>query len=228
MQYEKWKNWRSQDFLRYTRAESEYFGRLMSKFDVKPGSKLLEIGFGNGGLLGYAIDSGFAVSGIESNPELTARAIENGVDCFESLASVESNSIDLVLLFDVLEHITHEEIPNFLAELARILKPTGQAIIRTPNGHSPLGLSNQHGDITHKTVITLPKIEFWIAPLSLKVAYGGWDVTPLPLRRPIVLIKTLVRLLLARTIEKIVRLIFRPQPSGLLSANLLICLQRSE
>ncbi len=228
MQYEKWKNWQSQDFLRYTRAEGEYFDRLMSKFGIKSSHRLLEIGFGNGGLLGFAIDHGFTVSGIESNPELVVRAHACGVHCFDSLSVVESGSVDVVFLFDVLEHIAQDEIPTFLAELARVLKPMGQAIIRSPNGHSPLGLSNQHGDITHRTVITLPKIEFWIATLGLKVTYGGWDVMALPFRRPLVLIKTLVRLLLARAIEKMVRLIFRPQPSGLLSANLLICLPRSQ
>ncbi len=228
MHYEKWKNWQAQDFLRYTRAESDYFSQLMSKFDIKPGHRLLEIGFGNGGLLGYAIDNGFKVAGIESSPELLARAHASGVYCFDSLSAVGSDSIDVVFLFDVLEHIAQDEIPTLLAELARVLRSKGQAIIRSPNGHSPLGLSNQNGDITHRTVITLPKMEFWVAALELKVTYGGWDVTSLPLRRPIVLIKNLVRLLLARAIEKVIRLIFRPQPSGLLSANLLVCLQRSQ
>lgn len=229
MTYEDWKQWPESEFLKYSDREATYFKTLVRKFQIRRNAKVLEVGFGNGGVLGYMRSTGRTVCGIETNKVLVDRASCHGIKCYESLGEAGSNSFDCILLMDVLEHIDQSEIPFFFGALERLLVPGGKVILRSPNGHSPLGLSNQHGDVTHVTVVTIPKVELWLQQArSLRIVYGGWDLTPTSFAKPIYSIKNLVRMAMARVIEKSVRLIFRPQPSGLLSSNLLIVLKRED
>jgi SAM-dependent methyltransferase len=229
MIYEDWKQWPESGFLKYSDHEATYFDTLVRKLRIRRNAKVLEIGFGNGGLLGYMRSSGRSVYGVETNKVLIDRACGHGVTCYEGLSDVPSHEFDYIFLIDVLEHVNQSTIPLLFEELERLLTPQGAVVLRSPNGHSPLGLSNQYGDPTHVTVITIPKIELWLqSAQSLRVTYGGWDLTPASLRKPIYSIKNLVRMAMARVIEKIIRLIFRPQPAGLLSSNLLVILKRKD
>lgn len=227
MIYEDWKNWPEADFLKYSDREAVYFDTLVRRFRISRGAKVLEIGFGNGGLLGYMRSSGREVCGIETNRVLVNRASRRNITCYEGLYEAPSGKFDCIFLMDVLEHINQSEIPLFFKSLESLLTPEGLVILRSPNGHSPLGLSNQYGDATHVTVVTIPKLELWLQQAqSLRIVYGGWDVTPISFSNPVYSIKNLLRMAMARAIEKTIRLIFRPQPFGLLSSNLLVVLKR--
>ncbi len=229
MTYEDWKQWPESEFLKYSDREAIYFSTLVRKFQIPRNAEVLEVGFGNGGLLGYMRSTGRTVCGIETNKVLVDRASRHGIKCYKSLGEADSNSFDCILLMDVLEHIDQSEIPYIFSVLERLLAPGGIVILRSPNGHSPLGLSNQHGDVTHVTVVTVPKVELWLQEARpLRIIHGGWDVTPISFAKPVYSIKNLLRMAVARTMEKIIRLIFRPQPSGLLSSNLLIVLKRGD
>jgi SAM-dependent methyltransferase len=54
---------------------------------------------------------------------------------------VESQSIDLCVSDNVLEHV--QDTDNFFAEISRILKPGGYICIRTPNVRSYFGLASK-------------------------------------------------------------------------------------
>lgn len=45
----------------------------------------------------------------------------------------DDNSVDLILASDILEHFSHREIDSILYEWARVLKPNGELIIRSPS-----------------------------------------------------------------------------------------------
>ena len=182
--------------MQYTHREAIYFRMIERRFSIPRNANLLEIGFGNGGLLGYMRQTGRQVSGIETNPTLINRAIRAGVKCFDQLADIPEDCFDIVILMDVLEHIDQAAIPEFFKELERITKQGGRVIIRSPNGHSPLGLSNQHGDVTHVTVITIPKVDFWLRGLKLGIIYSGWDLPELSLSSPFRSIRNFAMLLL--------------------------------
>ena len=47
--------------------------------------------------------------------------------------SVESNSIDMVVSFETIEHVESEIQEKFLSEVKRLLKPNGKLLISTPN-----------------------------------------------------------------------------------------------
>lgn len=58
--------------------------------------------------------------------------------CGEPLP-LEDNSIDVILCFDVVEHVKdNNELVAFFKECARVIKPQGHIFIRTPNCNFPM------------------------------------------------------------------------------------------
>ncbi len=227
--YADWKSWRHEDFGRPTAQASAYFNLLWRRFigARRACVQVLEIGFGNGQFLGWCRKRGLTACGIETNEVLLARAHAAGFDCAGSLATFDAGPFDLIVLFDVLEHIPESGITAFLCSLSGRLAPQGQILLRTPNGGSPFGLNNQYGDPTHAAVLTPNKLKFLSAPAGLQVAFSGAD--PRPLRGlPAAKWPALaLRLLLQRLLERLVRFVFAPLPRGVLAANLLTVLRHS-
>ncbi len=225
--YTEWKSWRSEDFGQPTPQARAYFDALWRRFvgkrHVPP--RVLEVGFGNGQFLGWCRQRGLAVSGIETGEAPLVRARDAGFDCAESLDALDGDAFDLIVLFDVLEHLQESRITSFLGDLAKRLSADGRIILRTPNGGSPFGLNHQHGDPTHASILTANKLKFLCARAGLTIDYCGKDLRPL---RPGPLVKLPVRVLRAllhQFFERLVRFVFAPQPRGVLSANLLAVLR---
>ena len=65
------------------------------------------------------------------------------------LNNTESNSLNLILAKDILEHISQEDSQRILDECYRILTKDGMLLIQMPNGSSPFGLRNFNNDLTH-------------------------------------------------------------------------------
>ena len=99
-------------------------------------ARLLDIGCGTGTLLASLKQRGFQVSGFDSSRAAARVAnTENGVDVFvgERLqdASFHDASFDIVTLFHVLEHVSDPR--SILAEVHRILQPSGRVVLQVPN-----------------------------------------------------------------------------------------------
>jgi len=103
---------------------------------ARPGVSALEIGSGTGVLLHELLGRGYRVRGVELNDEL----IEDGRRHFGPLPverisgttlPVGDGSLDIVLSFDVFEHIPDSDA--HLREVARVLAPGGSYLIQTPN-----------------------------------------------------------------------------------------------
>ena len=60
-------------------------------------------------------------------------AIGSGRD----LADVEDASFDVVVCFEMIEHVTLEVAYEVLSGIARVLKPGGRLFLSTPNVHHP-------------------------------------------------------------------------------------------
>jgi SAM-dependent methyltransferase len=100
------------------------------------GQRVLEIGSGRGSMLGWLTGRGINVVGLELNPELIADARARDA----SLPLVRANgtalpfaaaSFDLVVSFDVFEHIADSDA--HLLEVIRVLRPGGSYLLQTPN-----------------------------------------------------------------------------------------------
>ena len=167
--YTAWKKW-PLDFS-YSEDDYEYYSREFHDFII-PGSKIIEIGFGNGGFLKYAEELGAQVIGIEIDDEILINAKNKGYTVYKNLDEVPNSllkSIDLVVALDVFEHLSSEAIIKTLADSATLLRQGGRLIVRAPNGVSPFGRINQYGDCTHRTVITPLKMDQFCSNLPLVI-----------------------------------------------------------
>ena len=61
---------------------------------------------------------------------------------------------DLIVAFDVLEHLTVNELLDLMQFAKSLLTPDGRILARFPNGASPFSGPYQNGDITHMMVLT--------------------------------------------------------------------------
>jgi 2-polyprenyl-3-methyl-5-hydroxy-6-metoxy-1,4-benzoquinol methylase len=182
MNYISWKKW-GHNFSFLKKNESAYYSAEISRTKNKflKDSKVLEIGFGNGGFLKYAKEMGWDITGTELNHELVNIANSLGYKAFvaEDLSIFKSDSFDLVVAFDVLEHIPNDKFMNFIFEVKRVLVPDGYFIARFPNGDSPFGLKIQNGDFTHISSIGSGKVFSLQAITKMKLIYFGGEAQPI-------------------------------------------------
>lgn len=226
--YEEWKNWRLNDFATLSRKDESYFKEITKKFTLGENTNILEIGFGNGSFLKFGKKYNCKIAGIEIIPELVTRAKDNGYEAYTDLDEISvERKFDLIVMFDVLEHIQQNEIVEFLIKINNLLNDGGVLLLRTPNGSSPFGLTNQHGDITHCTVVTPPKLDFWAQNTGFNLDLVGGDpyiinegkVSKVPSR--------FIRRMVYLFVERLARWIFSPQSKGFLSSNLFAVLRKN-
>jgi len=97
---------------------------------------VLEIGCGDGALLGRLARQGAVVTGVDSDEtalalarEMFARAGLSGA-FHPDLASVTHDQFDAVVLAEVIEHVNDPD--SLLGEIAARLAPTGRLVLTTP------------------------------------------------------------------------------------------------
>lgn len=189
--YDVLKNWTS--FFKPNPRESQLFKREFRGIDLAE-KKLLDVGFGSGALLGWAMQQNAEVAGVEIQEKLLEIASNHGVKNFSDLSKVESNTYDVVTGFDVLEHIQIDEIQTFLDQVYRVAKPGAIVLLRFPNCQSPAGMICQFGDHTHVTMLSGPLVTFMMRRTGfIDVCYKG------------------AQMISARTIiNRVLRLILKP------------------
>ena len=130
---------------------SEYFGKL-------DGLSVFDIGCGFAQALLYFQNKGMNVSGLEPSSEGVAYAGSQGIKVFqagiEELSRIDSESFDIVTIFNVLEHLRHpaETLINIREKL---LKPGGLLVIDVPNEFNDFQvIANAEYDLN----------EWWVCP----------------------------------------------------------------
>ena len=115
------------------RARRKILHRVLSDLALPSATRLADIGCGMGGNLGMLRAFGY-VTGVEMNPEAAAAARKRtGLAVLTAPAEktpLDTGSIDVVTMFDVLEHL--EDEAEALREVRRILKPGGRFIFTVP------------------------------------------------------------------------------------------------
>ena len=232
--YLKWKSWgKNSDFGKIKKTEKTYFTAEIKKTNhsFPAGSSVLEIGFGNGSFLTYSKENKWNICGIEINEDLVKTAIGCGFDVRHSdnLMAFDDNSFDLIVAFDVLEHIPQDALSNFVKEVRRILKFNGFFLARFPNGDSPFGLSNQNGDVTHITTIGSGKIYYFAAQSDMEVIYAGGEAQPLLGTSLLHFLHRLIALPIKKMLGIITNLIFFPRSNmAFYSSNLTLIYKKTK
>jgi len=93
--------------------------------------KLLDIGAGTGDFLLTAKNNGWETIGVEPSDRAKNTAKQKGISFVEEISSLENNSLDVITMWHVLEHVPDLELQ--IQELKRLLKPTGTLIVAVPN-----------------------------------------------------------------------------------------------
>ncbi len=90
------------------------------------------------------------------------------VDSTEIYLKNKKNTFDFIMLNDVVEHISKENLAGFMIAVHEALKIDGRVIIKVPNAQSPHFSLGRYGDLTHVQSFT----ELSLTQL-LKI--GGFD-----------------------------------------------------
>lgn len=118
--------------------QDERYARLQSAFDAayfewvlrslrRHGSRLLDVGCGNGTLLRAARELGFAAEGFDPSPW----AQDRGFDVHRKWSDMPGGSYHIATCLGTLEHVPHPM--EFVAEVVKQLRPGGIACFTVPN-----------------------------------------------------------------------------------------------
>jgi 2-polyprenyl-3-methyl-5-hydroxy-6-metoxy-1,4-benzoquinol methylase len=126
--------------LGYTQLETPATARPRVVNDVIPrvtNGRLLDIGCGNGEYLLRMKSIGWQCKGVEFNDKAASICRRHGLDIFQGNlvdANLEDASFDFVTAHHLIEHVPDPHA--LMKEIARILRPGGTLLIRTPDSES--------------------------------------------------------------------------------------------
>jgi len=142
------KYYESDDYISHTDGKRSLFEKayhfvkniaLKNKTDLieslqKDKGSLLDIGAGTGDFIIAAQQKGWNVTGFEPSEKAKSIAIQKGVSFCEKTQDLPNDSFDVITMWHVLEHVPDPE--KQIAELKRLIKPTGTILIAVPNFNS--------------------------------------------------------------------------------------------
>lgn len=138
-------------------------------------ARVLDLGCGRGALLAVAREAGYRnATGIDRSPEQVETARRFGIegvregDLLGELAALAPASVDAIVTYDVLEHLTMPELLAVVDGVERALRPGGRWLIHVPNAEGLFGMRIRYGDITHETAFT----RHTLAQLLLASGFG--------------------------------------------------------
>lgn len=170
--YIDWKGWEEGAFGACDAYSQAYFddeiGPFLRKISTTP-PRLVEIGFGNGALLGWCRSRGIDVVGSEIQSALQERARRAGFPVVDNLSEIAAETADVVVAFDVFEHVPFDDLVALCRDIHRILKPEGHLIARFPNGDSPFSMVFQNGDPTHVHALGVFKLRRLMSASGLRL-----------------------------------------------------------
>jgi len=122
-------------------------------------STLVDLACGGGKLLHFFRDHGYCnISGVDISADQVAlaRQVVSNVTQGDVIDYLEANHgrFDLIIGFDMIEHLNKEEVLRFLDAAFEKLHSGGRLIIQTPNAEGPWGAQYRYGDFTHEIGFT--------------------------------------------------------------------------
>lgn len=176
--YEKFENQfrgsREEIIIRLRRYDCLIETLFKNRQDIK----VVDIGSGRGEWLQLCKEKGFESVGIDQDENLIALCKQRGLntiqgDALKTLEGFETNSIDLISAFHVIEHINNETLFALFKECKRILKDNGFLILETPSiDNISVGTNSFYLDPTHINPIHPASISFILTHIGFpKVQY---------------------------------------------------------
>jgi SAM-dependent methyltransferase len=228
--YREWKDWTADRFGLLSKRRRRHFDAELKRtgLPLREPLRVLEIGFGDGRFLAYAKEKGWKVVGTEIIGELVDLARQQQYEAVtaDRMATFEERSFDLVVAFDVLEHLDPAALLELLLETKRVLKPHGVLLAKFPNGDSPFGLMNQNGDVTHVSFIGSAKVDYFAKTLGATLVFVGGEAQPILSGHALESIYRLFAVPLRKLVDLLVRFIILPERKiAYCSVNLVMILR---
>lgn len=122
-------------------------------------ANIADLACGGGSLLFHFKEAGYTnLHGVDlsASQVLLARQVVPGVaeqSLFDFLRAHQGR-FDLITGLDIIEHLTKDELFEFLDLCLNALRPGGRLVLQTPNAESPWGSALRYADFTHELSIT--------------------------------------------------------------------------
>jgi len=123
-------------------------------------SRILDCGSGPGYFLYFLKKQGYTNA---VGVDLCKQAVKIGTsmglnlqyhDMFDFLKGCQNEYFDLIVAFDVLEHVMKDEVLKLLDLINSRLRKGGTVLIRVPNANSPFATRSRWNDFTHELSFT--------------------------------------------------------------------------
>lgn len=152
-------------------TSNPYLAKLIREhFPADRASTILDLGCGEGAFLRELRRSGYTdLAGVDRSPEQVAEAARQGEpsvrlgDVLVDAAALADASHDVIISFDVLEHLRRDEVLTLAEDVRRALRPGGRWVIHVPNAESPFFGRMRYGDVTHEQAFTRGSIRQLLA-----------------------------------------------------------------
>ncbi len=232
--YLAWKDWQPIDFGQFGPEDSLNFRRELQASGIASvkGLKVGEIGYGNGVFAGWVRAEGGNWTGREAIPELQQRAAEAGFQVIAGQGDFSDaygpGKLDLLVAFDVIEHMDLNDIRSFLSEARKALGPGGMLLARCPSGDSPFSGAIFHGDLTHRTLLGSSAVRQLAIEADLELCQVRAPVLPVWGLGPVRAARRMAVRLLQMLTFPLIRHVLMGHSNAVLSPNMIIVLKKME
>jgi cyclopropane fatty-acyl-phospholipid synthase-like methyltransferase len=147
------------DGILATRWGAAYGHYLRKWLPVSKQAAIADLACGSGKLLHFFKECGYTdLQGVDLSPSQVrlARQVVPSVQegsLFEFLRSRPA-AFDLITGLDIIEHLSKDEVLEFLDACNGALKPGGRLVLQTPNAETPWGSALRYADFTHQVCFT--------------------------------------------------------------------------
>lgn len=176
------------------------YASKLAKFYVSqfpPGSRVLDIGFGQGNFLNCARKSGLDATGFDRDPALVSAAQRAGLKVVRGDAAkvadyFEPASFDGVLATHLIEHLAPADVRALLEGVATLLVPGGTLVLATPNIADPrVAMGLFWWDPTHVRPYPAQAVQRLAAADTWQWVADGFEPAALDRSTPALLLKRL-------------------------------------
>lgn len=144
----------------FTQYPDQLAKHLATKFGMKAGQRLIDVGCGRGDFLRGFIRLGLECYGVDQTDAAKKICPEADIKIanLEKELPYPDNTFDIVYSKSVIEHFYHPE--NLAAEMHRILKPGGILVALTPDWEWVYKVFFK--DYTHRTPFTTVSLDYFL------------------------------------------------------------------
>jgi 2-polyprenyl-3-methyl-5-hydroxy-6-metoxy-1,4-benzoquinol methylase len=150
------------------RRQSTYLDVFRGKQDV------VDLGCGRGEFLELLSENGINATGIDQDPDMVDFCKDKGLrvvlaNVFDYLSDLPEASLDGLSAFQMVEHITVEQIGKLINLCWEKLKPGGVIVAETVNTNCPMALANFYLDPSHVRPVPAEMLRFMFEQRPFKV-----------------------------------------------------------